>query len=96
MKIPSIVTDEQWFHYIRRAEKSDEGVIALVTIMMKTPISANWIWCLRTNGRRYKKNRLIRMIVLYYLNLSPARKKECLEKFFVVPKDTWYGEGVQR
>ena len=87
MQIKPITTDEQWFQYLRRAQRTDEGILAFMRLMMKTYPLGNWLHNLPTRGRKYKKIRLMVMCWDYYDSLTPDRRYECFNKFFETPLD---------
>ncbi|WP_047999398.1 hypothetical protein [Lactiplantibacillus herbarum] len=80
MKIKPITTDEQWFQYLRRAERTDDHLLGFIRLMMNTYPSGNWIRALHTRGRKYKQNRF------YYDGLTPERRYECFNRYF---KTAW-------
>lgn len=82
MQIKEIETDEQWYKCLRRALKTDESILAFGRLMIGTFPNGNWIRALKSNGRKYKKNRLLKMIWEYYDNLTPERRYECFNKVF--------------
>lgn len=84
MKIKPITSDEQWFQYIRRAMKTDRGVVAVGNMLWRG--YGNWTGVLRSHGRKYKKQRLIKMIYTYYFGKPENERLKLLNKFFVLPE----------
>lgn len=82
MKIKPIENDEQWFRCIRRAEKTDDDICSLVRILIMS--NYNWTVCLRSHGRKHKKERLVKMIFAYYYGLSKSDQHNLINKYFAV------------
>lgn len=89
MKIKAITSDDQWFHYLKRAARAngrneDKAIIASVSDILQTMYNHSWINALHSRGRKYKGNRLYKMCIKYFDSLTGKEQKNLIDKYFLV------------